>query len=64
MVISIPQVKVGLPDLYKNNVQGLCGNWDGDRHNDMVTKQGKQVGLHDYTAVGNSWQASGVEGDG
>ena len=58
------QVKVGLPDEFKRNVQGLCGNWNGDQHDDMMTKDGIQLDLHDYTGVGNSWQARGIEADG
>ena len=55
---------VGLSSYFRTKVQGLCGNWDGDLRNDMTLRDGTQVGLHDYTAVGNSWQAEGVEGDG
>ena len=58
------QFAVGLPEYFKTNVQGLCGNWDGNRENDMMTRDGTQVGLHDYATVGNSWQAEGVEGEG
>ena len=57
-------MKVGLPDAFRNNIQGLCGNWDGDQNNDMVTKDGQLVGNHDYVTVGNSWQSKGIEGDG
>ena len=55
---------MGLPDEFKRNVQGLCGNWNGDQHDDMMTKDGIQLDLHDYTGVGNTWQARGIEGDG
>ena len=55
---------MGLPQTFQNNVQGICGNWDGNAVNDMTTKEGELVGPHDYTALGNSWQSPGAEGDG
>jgi hypothetical protein len=57
-------VKVGLPKIFARNIEGMCGNWDGNADNDMITKDHRPVGAHDYTEVGNSWQATWIEGDG
>ena len=42
---------------------GLCGDADGDRRNDMATKDGTLVGLAEYAAVGDSWIVPGAGGD-
>ena len=38
---------------------GLCGNADGDRRNDMTTRDGEQVAMNNYAQVGNSWIVPG-----
>jgi Mg-chelatase subunit ChlD len=56
-------VRAGLPDIFQDQVFGLCGDFDGNARNDMRTKDGVAVGLRDYAAVGNSYQVHGKGGD-
>ena len=51
-------VVVCVPEAYQEKVEGICADFDGNLHNDFVTKEGVDVsGDPDkYTKVGNSWQ--------
>ena len=39
---------------------GICGNWNGDAKDDLMTAEGKDVtgDRNKYTLIGNSWQVS------
>ncbi|CAD5116778.1 DgyrCDS5627 [Dimorphilus gyrociliatus] len=37
------RVRVDVPDTYKNRMCGMCGNMDGNKQNDLVTKDGKPI---------------------
>ena len=58
-------MQVGLPDIFQggNQVQGMCGNWDGNEDNDMVARDGTQLHYKDGTGLGNSWVYPGIGGD-
>ena len=36
--------EVKIPPTYADQICGLCGRYDGIRKNDMVSKDGKEVG--------------------
>ena len=38
--------KVFIPGRYKNQICGLCGNWDGDRSNDFKIRGGDIVSIY------------------
>ncbi|RUS71852.1 hypothetical protein EGW08_020386, partial [Elysia chlorotica] len=44
---NIHTVKIKIPDIYKNHICGLCGNYDGIRENDL-TIDGKPVSEVEY----------------
>ena len=48
---------VQVPSEYRNLVQGICGDYDGDPSNDHTTKNGIDVsGEPDRgSRIGNSW---------
>ena len=46
-------------DWFVGMLCGLCGNADGDRRNDMTTRDGEVAGMHEYARVGNSWIVPG-----
>ncbi|XP_025032591.1 zonadhesin-like [Python bivittatus] len=45
---------IALPNSYKTNLEGLCGNFDGRYKNDFTRPDGTLV--KDVNAFGNSWQ--------
>ncbi|KAK2155929.1 hypothetical protein LSH36_226g00004 [Paralvinella palmiformis] len=45
---------IKVPDIYKEKVDGLCGNYDGDPENDMMTSS--KSSSTSYAEIGNSWQ--------
>ena len=53
---------IKIPDSYAMKVDGLCGNFDGDANNDMMTS-GKVLSTN-YAEVGNSWQVNDPENIG
>ena len=59
LVVEFDGFWVGLikiPDSYAMKVDGLCGNFDGDANNDMMTS-GKVLTTN-YAEVGNSWKVN------
>jgi len=51
-------VTVTLPSRYMDSVEGLCGNWNGDKTDDLYPKGGKTVATH--VEVGDSWIVPGT----
>jgi len=49
---------VKVPTSYGNQLEGLCGNYDGKSSNDFITKDGVDVQFEDdaHIKFGNSWQ--------
>jgi len=45
---------IKVPDIYKEKVDGLCGDYDGDPENDMMTSS--KSSSTSYAEIGNSWQ--------
>jgi hypothetical protein len=47
-----------VPDTYSNNLEGLCGNFDRNKDNDLVTSDGVDVQNEEnaHTKFGNSWK--------
>ncbi len=47
-----------LPSSYSGKVTGLCGDFDGTRDDDLVTRTGQNVtgDPNAHTLIGNSWQ--------
>ena len=45
---------IKVPQRYTKLVDGLCGNYDGDADNDMMTSS-KSLSTS-YAEIGNSWQ--------
>lgn len=43
-----------VPGAYSNQVEGLCGNFDGDESNDMVHSVTRQI-TTDVTYFAESW---------
>ncbi|XP_064161333.1 IgGFc-binding protein-like isoform X1 [Anguilla rostrata] len=57
-------VKLTLPSAYSGQVGGLCGNWNRDGSDDMVTTDNRPAGT--AAAFGDSWKARdhpGCSGD-
>ncbi|XP_027528650.1 IgGFc-binding protein-like [Neopelma chrysocephalum] len=52
--------RVILPSTFAGAVCGLCGNANGDPHDDFVTRQGNPA--HNDTHFGDSWKVSEVPG--
>ncbi|NXG14222.1 FCGBP protein, partial [Grallaria varia] len=52
--------RVILPGTLAGNVCGLCGNANGDPHDDFVTRQGQPA--HNDTHFGDSWKVAEVPG--
>ncbi|XP_064499952.1 IgGFc-binding protein-like isoform X1 [Pseudopipra pipra] len=52
--------RVILPSTFAGAVCGLCGNANGDPHDDFVTRQGHPA--HNDTHFGDSWKVSEVPG--
>jgi hypothetical protein len=54
---------IDLPPEYKNRVEGICGDADGNPDNDLTTKEGVDVRYepNKYTLVGDSWQLTGIK---
>ena len=42
---------------------GICGDFDGNRHNDFITSDGTEVGDNQegYRRIGDSWQVEDRE---
>ncbi|XP_075427180.1 IgGFc-binding protein-like isoform X9 [Ascaphus truei] len=51
---GVENADITLPNTYKNNVEGLCGNFDGKNKNDFTKPDGTQV--KDVTTFGESWK--------
>ena len=51
---------IKVPEVYKNQVCGLCGNMDGTADNDYVTKDGQVLTKKEQTQIGDSWVVPGV----
>ena len=51
-------VVVRLPNEYRDQMEGLCGDFDGDANNDFVTKEGVDVkdNPNKHSVFGASWQ--------
>ena len=51
---------VDVPVSYKSQLQGICGDCDGNKKNDFMTKEGKDVSKEraKYLLVGNSYQVN------
>ena len=49
---------VKMPSNYNNQVDGICGDYNGDPSNDLTTKEGVDVSgdPNKYALVGSSWQ--------
>ncbi len=47
------RVEVGVPDDCKGKLVGMCGNYDGDPSNDLMTANGNVT--DDANEWGNSW---------
>ena len=50
---------IRVPDSYRDKINGLCGNYDGDADNDMMTSNNTLT--TSYSEVGNSWQVDDPE---
>ena len=50
--------QIKLPPQYAGTNQGMCGNADGNRENDLMTKEGVDVSGEEnrYSLVGESWK--------
>ena len=49
-------VKVRVSTKYRNQLCGICGNFDGNKTNDFRTSNGTYVGkMNNGTLIGNSW---------
>ncbi|KAK2176946.1 hypothetical protein NP493_628g00012 [Ridgeia piscesae] len=57
---GIMWASVSIPGVYRNCVEGLCGNADGNSRNDYITKPGVYVGGQPlnrrFWSLGNSWR--------
>lgn len=47
------QIYVGVASRYRNKTEGMCGNLDGNKDNDMSTREG--VKTSDPAQVGDSY---------
>ena len=50
-------VELSVPPDYRNKMCGLCGNYNGDRHDDMRTLKGEFT--NDVRTFGESWRVGG-----
>lgn len=50
---------IRVPDSYRDKVEGLCGNYDNDPDNDMMTRN--KTMTTSYSEIGNSWQVDDPE---
>ena len=51
--------EVSVPAKYRNKMHGLCGNWNGNKQDDMTDANGI---LHrTFSGVGNSWVVKGMD---
>ncbi|XP_041933424.1 alpha-tectorin-like [Alosa sapidissima] len=53
-------VKVTLPSSFMNSVCGMCGNFDGDKNNDLVKQDGTKA--ESVEAMGRSWMVPDQKG--
>ena len=51
-------VRVKIPGEYNRRLHGLCANFDGNKENDLTTRQGVDVSGQDKadTLFGSSWK--------
>ena len=59
-------VMIQLPPFFKDQIQGMCGNYDHNSGNDLIDSNGRDVRSqnHAYSVFGNSWQVDDPENAG
>ncbi|XP_013793482.2 BMP-binding endothelial regulator protein-like, partial [Limulus polyphemus] len=51
-------VEVSVPPVFKNQMCGLCGNYNGEPNDDLITKKGKKA--TNVEMFGNFWKVSHI----